>query len=74
MSVSSEGTQTDVASTREARVSDDGRYVAFPSPATNLVSGDSNGVEDVFLRDVQAGTTTPTSVDTTGVGGGLLLL
>ncbi len=69
VSVSSEGTQTDVASTREARVSDDGRYVAFPSPATNLVSGDSNGVEDVFLRDVQAGTTTRISVDTTGVGG-----
>jgi hypothetical protein len=28
-----------------------GRFVAFTSVATNLVPGDTNGVEDVFLRD-----------------------
>jgi len=32
-------------------VSFDGRYVAFVSSATNLVAGDTNGVDDVFLRD-----------------------
>lgn len=32
-------------------VSFDGRYVAFASSATNLVAGDTNGVDDVFLRD-----------------------
>jgi len=32
-------------------VSFDGRYIAFVSSATNLVAGDTNGVDDVFLRD-----------------------
>ena len=33
-------------------ITGDGRYVAFFSWATNLVSGDINGVVDVFVRDV----------------------
>lgn len=33
-------------------LSDDGRYVAFPSYSTNLVPGDTNGVLDAFVRDV----------------------
>jgi hypothetical protein len=32
-------------------VSFTGRYVAFVSAATNLVAGDTNGVDDVFVRD-----------------------
>jgi len=32
-------------------VSFDGRYVTFVSSATNLVAGDTNGVDDVFVRD-----------------------
>jgi hypothetical protein len=32
-------------------ISPDGRFVAFTSSATNLVSGDTNGVDDVFVRD-----------------------
>jgi hypothetical protein len=31
-------------------ISPDGTYVAFDSWATNLVEGDTNGFEDVFLR------------------------
>src|SRR5690242_3567552 len=38
-------------------ISADGRYVAFSSTASNLVSGDTNGAEDVFVRDRQLGTT-----------------
>lgn len=38
-------------------ISADGRYVAFSSAATNLVSGDTNGVVDVFLRDRKLKTT-----------------
>jgi hypothetical protein len=34
-----------------ADVSADGRYVAFSSDATNLVSGDTNGQWDIFVRD-----------------------
>lgn len=37
-------------------VSNDGRYVAFVSEASNLVPGDSNGVPDVFFKDLQTGT------------------
>jgi Tol biopolymer transport system component len=36
----------------------DGRYVAFASKANNLVPGDTNGLTDVFLRDLVTGTTT----------------
>ena len=38
-------------------ISDDGRFVAFESSASNLVSGDTNGVADVFVRDLANGTT-----------------
>jgi TolB protein len=34
-----------------ADISADGRYVAFHSAASNLVPGDTNGVDDVFLRN-----------------------
>jgi len=34
-----------------------GRYVAFVSAASNLVAGDTNGIPDVFVRDLQAATT-----------------
>lgn len=44
-------------------ISDDGRYVAFKSEATNLVRGDRNGVTDVFVRDRLAGVTERISVD-----------
>lgn len=47
-------------------VSADGRYVAFESGATNLVAGDTNFSQDIFLRDRQLGTTVRISVD----GGG----
>lgn len=39
------------------RLSGDGRFVAFRSEATNLVTGDTNGVADVFLRDLLTGIT-----------------
>lgn len=48
-------------------ISDDGRFVVFSSTATNLVAGDSNGVEDVFVRDTQTNTTTRVSVNSAGV-------
>ena len=51
------------------RVSADGRFVSFYSIATNLVTGDTNGATDVFVRDRQAGTTTRVSVGTGNVQG-----
>lgn len=49
-----------------ANVSPDGRYVVFSSLADNLVSGDTNGSEDVFIFDRQTAQTTRLSL---GVGG-----
>jgi hypothetical protein len=33
-------------------LSGDGRYLAFYSEASNLVLGDTNGYQDVFVRDL----------------------
>ncbi|MEQ6902095.1 hypothetical protein [Nocardioides sp. YIM 152588] len=38
-------------------LSSDGRFVVFDSEASNLVSGDDNGVRDVFWRDQLTGET-----------------
>jgi Tol biopolymer transport system component len=50
-------------------ISADGRYVAFYSEAANLVSGDTNGAQDIFVRDRQTGTTTLVSKSSAGVFG-----
>ncbi len=38
-----------------ASISDDGRHVAFASNASNLVPGDTNGWDDIFVRDLISG-------------------
>jgi Tol biopolymer transport system component len=43
-----------------------GRYLAFTSHATNLVAGDTNGRQDVFLRDLSLDTTTRISLTADG--------
>jgi TolB protein len=48
-------------------VSADGNVVAFTSSASNLVAGDTNGVDDIFVRDRSTGTTQRVSVATGGV-------
>jgi Tol biopolymer transport system component len=48
-------------------ISADGRYVAFQSDGTSLVSGDINGQPDIFVRDRQTGTTTLVSKSSAGV-------
>lgn len=50
-------------------LSADGRYVAFETPATNLVPMDAKGIEQVYVRDVVAGTTTMVSVEKSGLAG-----
>ncbi len=47
-------------------VSASGRYVAFVSGDANLVLNDTNGVYDVFVRDMVEGTTTLVSINTNG--------
>lgn len=47
-------------------VSSDGRFVVFSSDAADLVNNDTNGVFDVFVRDM-TGTTSRVSVNSTGI-------
>jgi Tol biopolymer transport system component len=65
VSVASDGTQA-AADSRDASLSADGRFMAFVSDASNLVSGDTNGWTDVFVHDRQTGQTTRVSVASDG--------
>ena len=56
-SVNTKGTSANGVSQGSA-MTPDGRFVVFGSAATNLVAGDTNGIADIFVRDLQAGTTT----------------
>ncbi|MFN8487764.1 MAG: Ig-like domain-containing protein [Caldilineaceae bacterium] len=68
VSVATNGTQGDYLSAWPS-ISADGRYVAFLSRASNLVSGDTNGASDIFVRDRQTGQTSRVSVATNGSQG-----
>ena len=68
VSVTSSGLQGDNHSIGPS-ISADGRYVAFFSYATNLVTGDTNALLDVFVHDRQTGNTARVSVDSNGVQG-----
>ena len=68
VSADSSGVQGDGVSDLAA-ISADGRYVAFESRADNLVPGDTNGANDVFVHDRQTGVTERVSVGSTGTEG-----
>lgn len=60
-SVASDGTESNNHSSQPS-ISADGRYVAFTSNATNLVSGDTNADADIFVHDRTTGQTTRVSL------------
>jgi Tol biopolymer transport system component len=68
VSVASDGTQGNSYS-HNPSISADGRYVAFISLATNLVAGDTNSSNDVFVHDRVTGETTRASVASEGTQG-----
>jgi Tol biopolymer transport system component len=53
-----------------ASFSPDGSRIAFTSPASNLVPGDTNQRADLFVRNLAARTTTLVSVNAAGTGSG----
>ena len=59
--VASDGSQAN-GSAVASSISDDGRFVAFFSHATNLVVRDTNGAVDAFVHDFQTGETDRVSV------------
>jgi Tol biopolymer transport system component len=56
ISISTNGTSGNLGS-RSAVMTPDAHWIAFASEANNLVSGDTNAIADIFVRDVQSGTT-----------------
>ncbi|MFJ4204569.1 TolB family protein [Streptomyces sviceus] len=54
--VAPDGTEGNAGSGGQS-ISADGRRVAFVSGADNLVAGDTNGLEDAFVRDLKTGIT-----------------
>jgi WD40-like Beta Propeller Repeat len=66
VSVDSAGAQANSGSGQPS-ISADGRCVAFHSDASNLVPGDTNMKQDVFVHDRQTGQTTRVSVSSAGV-------
>jgi Tol biopolymer transport system component len=70
ISVNNAGTDSGNASSQEATMSRDGRYVVFSSNASDLVANDTNNASDVFLRDVQTGVTTLVSINGSNTGSG----
>lgn len=65
VSVDSAGNEANNFS-KDAAISEDGRYVAFESRASNLVAGDTAGNSDVFVHDRNTGITSRVSVDSAG--------
>ncbi len=68
VSVGPGGAQGNSASDSPA-LSANGRFVAFASYASNLVSGDTNKTSDVFVHDRQRYTTTRVSLGPSGAQG-----
>ncbi|MBC7995931.1 MAG: PD40 domain-containing protein [Rhizobacter sp.] len=50
-------------------ISGNGRYVAYATTASNVVPGDTNAVQDVFIVDTQTGEVARSSISTAGVQG-----
>ncbi len=65
VSVNSAGEQGNALSGTPS-ISGDGRFIAFSSVADNLVPGDTNEAQDIFVRDLQTGITSLVSVNSAG--------
>ncbi len=68
VSVADDGSEAN-GSSFGASISNDGRLVCFSSVASNLVANDTNGMTDIFVRDLIASTTVRVSVGALGVQG-----
>ena len=69
VSVNLAGTGGGNADSLPAGVSTDGRFALFESGASDLVAGDTNNANDVFVRDLVNNVTLLVSVNTNGVSG-----
>jgi WD40-like Beta Propeller Repeat len=70
LSVNSAGTAAGNGSSFTPALSADGRFVAFHSNANDLVANDTNDTSDVFVRDLNTGTTKLVSINSAGTASG----
>ncbi|ELR99382.1 PD40 domain-containing protein [Gloeocapsa sp. PCC 73106] len=68
VSIASDGNQGNNDSDSPG-ISSDGRYITFASYANNLVEGDTNGQRDIFVHDLQTGTTRRVNIASDGTQG-----
>lgn len=68
VSVAQDGAEANGSSSSPS-LSADGRYLGFVSNASNLVGGDTNGVRDVFVKDLLTGEIARVSAEPDGTGG-----
>ena len=69
VSVSADGSSGGDSESSRGRISADGHYVAFFSRAANLVTDDTNGTTQIYVRDMQTGETVLASTDSNGAAG-----
>jgi hypothetical protein len=70
VSIDWSGTRSGNNTAETPAISADGRFVAFVSTASDLVTRDTNGVNDVFVRDLLTGKTTLVSINWAGTDSG----
>ncbi len=70
VSVNQAGTASGNGMSEVPSISANGRYVAFDSSASDLAPNDTNGTNDIFVRDLKTGTTTLVSVNRAGTASG----
>ncbi|MEP9353009.1 VCBS domain-containing protein [Xanthobacter sp. KR7-65] len=64
--IASNANTPQITATVDVSFSPDGRKVAFVSTASNLVPGDTNATDDVFVKDLDTGAITRISTDSSG--------
>ncbi|HEX8802686.1 MAG TPA: hypothetical protein VF743_00795, partial [Acidimicrobiales bacterium] len=70
VSADASGTDSGDGASRAPVISPDGRLVAFQSDADDLGPRDTNGVSDLYVRDLAAGTTSLLTVNAAGTDAG----
>lgn len=70
VSANAAGTDSGNGRSADGMVSAYGTHVAFLSEATDLGPTDTNGVQDVYVRDLVTGVTTLVSANATGTDAG----
>jgi hypothetical protein len=69
VSVNSAGTSSAIGPSTAIAITPDGRFVLFNSLASDLSGIDNNGLQDVFVRDLQTNTTVLISISALGNSG-----